>query len=261
MNDANLSIVSMKKSLRLSEIREYLRTEGFLEVADLSKRFGVSEFTIRRDLSELENAGYLTRTYGGAVANDSYLFEMTFEAKMAEFSEEKARIGRAAAALVGDGDTILLDSGSTTLQVAKHLRDRDITVVTNDIIVAGELAKTRNVNVVVTGGVLWKASRSLIGPQTIEFIRGLRVTTVFLGVVGVSVVSGVTCLDMIEAETKEAMVDCANTVVVLADRSKMGRNGLGPIASLDAVDLIITDRDAPQDIVERLREVVKVSLV
>lgn len=253
--------VSMRKSQRLSKIREYLRTEGFLEVADLSKRFGVSQFTIRRDLSELENAGYLTRTYGGAVANDSYLFEMSFEAKVAEFSDEKARIGQAAAALVGDGDTILVDSGSTTLQVAKHLRDKDTTVVTNDIIIAGELVKTRNLNVVVTGGVLWKASRSLIGPQTIEFIRGLRVDMVFLGVVGVSVVSGVTCPDLIEAETKKAMVDCANKVVVVADRSKLGRNGLGLIASLNAVDLIITDRDARQDIVEPLRELVKVSMV
>ena len=247
---------------RQQAIANYLTQKGFTTVAELCEKFSVSEMTIRRDLDELQNQGLLKRTYGGATATESGFFEVSLRAKMTQYVEEKARIGSAAAELVEDDQTVILSGGTTTYQVAKNLvNHKRITMVTNAINIASDLLVCSQLNVLVAGGILSKSSACLIGPQTNAFLKDVRGDILFLGVEGIHVDGGLMVPDVIEADTNRALVKAARKIVVVADHSKLGRNALFTIAPIDEVDLIITDRDAPQEFVEQIRECTKIILV
>jgi DeoR/GlpR family transcriptional regulator of sugar metabolism len=246
---------------RQQAIVSYVAKRGFASVAELGRMFSVSEMTIRRDLSQLAREGLLRRFYGGASATDSTFFEISFRAKLSQFAEEKERIGRAAAHLVHESETVLMDSGSTTLQVARALKDKRITVVSRCVSAATELSTGLSVRVLLPGGMLRKESLSLIGPETEAYFRDLRVDKLFLGVEGVDVQGGVTVPDPVEASAKRAMVKAAQQTIVVADHSKLGRNVLCTIIPLGAVDVLVTDSGAEPDILERLREHVRVLVV
>jgi DeoR/GlpR family transcriptional regulator of sugar metabolism len=243
---------------RRKVIINFLAEHGFVSVAELCQLISVSEMTIRRDLADMEKQGLVQRTRGGATITESAFFQISFKAKLTQFVEEKGRIGQAAAAMVRDGDVVILDSGSTTLQVAKHLKDKRITVVTNALSIASELLDCPQIEIHVAGGLLKKLPVNLIGPQTTNFFRKVRADKLFLGVEGVDVNGGLTVPDVLEAPVKQAMIGSAKQIIVVADHSKLGRNNLSTILPLAKADFLITGREAAAETVERLGEHIKV---
>ncbi len=244
----------MHRSERQMAILEYLNQETTASVAVLSQKFNVSEMTIRRDLDWLEDQGYLRRIYGGAMATDLASFALAFQARAEQFLEEKKRIGRAVAEMIQHGESVILDAGTTVLQVAKHLRDKHITVVTNSLPVLLELSPITTIEVFMIGGVFSRSALATVGTQVGEFLKKIWVDKLFLGVEGVDVSSGLTVPDVLEAHNKKCMIQSANKVYVLADHSKLGRSALHSIVPLSDVDVIVTDNGASEEMVARLKE-------
>ncbi len=246
---------------RQKKIKDYLVKNGFASVDELGKVFNVSGMTIRRDLDELQRQGLIQRPYGGAMDTERAFFEMSFRAKAGQFAEEKERIGKACADLVQNGDTVFIDSGTTTYQVARFIKDKIITVVTNSLNIALELATSPTVDIQVTGGILRKGSLNVYGPQTEIFLNQIRANKVFIGVEGVDLDSGITVPDPINAQNKQSIIKISKLTYVVADHSKLGRNTASHIAPLEAVDLIISGKEADPEILKQLSKKVNVKLV
>lgn len=223
-----------------------------VRVSDLSRVLRVSEASVRRDLRDLEHAGLLTRTHGGAMGPRTAAFEPSLTQKEDQYRAEKAAIGRLAAEMVQDGEVVMLDAGSTTLAIARQLRSRrSLTVVTNSLVVASELAGSR-VELVVAGGSLRPHTRALVGPLAETALSGLQVDRLFLGANGVDLRKGITTPNLAEARTKRAMVDSAAEVVVVADHSKLGRLAFSVVCGLDRLRALVTDDAAPASFTQAL---------
>lgn len=239
---------------RRARIVEIIRKNGQVVVADLAALFRVSEETVRRDLRVLEKQGVLQRNYGGAILAEDSPGVPPLEERQMVHRAEKERIGAAAVGLLGSARVVLLDAGSTTLQVARQLRDRrGLTVVTNDLGIADELRGAEGVDVLVTGGQLKRHSRSLVGPDTVAAIRRYHVDVAFLGTSGLTLGRGLTTSDVLEAEVKSAMIAAAGRVVVVSDSSKFGKNNLVAFARIADVHVLVTDAGIPPDAAEALR--------
>jgi DeoR family transcriptional regulator of aga operon len=244
----------VRQADRLSVVLEKLSEGGTVGVAELGRELGVSAATIRRDLEFLEGQRLLMRTHGGAVAQ-GVLYELPLRYKGARHQEEKRRIARAAAALVSDGAAIGLTGGTTTTEVARALVDRQrLTVVTNALNIASELAVRPNLKLVVTGGVARSESYELVGPLAEQSLAGLNLDIVFLGVDGVAPGFGLTTHHEVEAHTNLALIDRAHRVVVVADSSKIGRAAFARICSIDRVHALITDTAADPDMLRTLTD-------
>jgi DeoR family transcriptional regulator of aga operon len=231
----------MRQAQRLSEILERMSNGGSVGVSDLSGELGVSAATIRRDLELLEEQRLLTRTHGGAVAH-GVTYELPLRYKGARHQEEKRRIARAAAELVAEGAAVGLTGGTTTTEVAKALVDRSrLTVVTNALNIASELAVRPNLKLVVTGGVARSESYELVGPLAEASLAGLNLDVVFLGADGISPEVGLTTHHEVEAHTDLSLIERARRVVVVADSSKIGKTAFAQICPIDAVHDLITD--------------------
>jgi DeoR family transcriptional regulator, aga operon transcriptional repressor len=238
---------------RLSAILEQLSADGSLSVSDLSAGLGVSAATIRRDLELLERQRLLSRTHGGAVPQ-GVLYELPLRYKSARFHEEKLRIAREAAERVADGWAIGLTGGTTTTEVARALVERQrLTVVTNALNIASELAVRANLKLVVTGGVA-RESYELVGPIAEASLAGLNLDMVFLGVDGISPDAGLTTHHEVEAHTDLALIDRARNVTVVADSSKIGRVAFARICGMSRVDELITDSEADRAAVAAIEE-------
>lgn len=236
-------------SERRHHIATMLRGLGSVQVASLSRRFSVSTQTIRKDLHYLAGRGVAVRTYGGAIAAETVSTgaETGVSHKQTIRIREKQAIGKAAAALVQSGDSIILDSGTTTLEIAKCLpRDRDITVVTNDYGILAALADRSDVEVVLLGGRLRRKSMAFYGSQTEDSMSGLAVDKLFLGVDGFDVERGVTTHFEAEASLNRRMADVAREIVAVTDSTKFGRVCLHRILGVGEIDLLITDVEAPE---------------
>jgi DeoR family fructose operon transcriptional repressor len=249
---------------RKTRILEELRSNGSISTSELKRVLGLSEITIRRDLTKLESLGLVQRVHGGAVrVSSGSAMELSFFEKCKTNLDDKRRIGQRASEMVSMGDTLMLDAGTTTLQVAKHIKDKmGIHVVTNSIYILLELAEASTVEVSLTGGDLRKISRSLIGPLAVSSISAINVDKVFLGATGISIEQGLTSPNMIEAQTKSAMIHVAKNVILVADHTKFGKTTLGKFAKLEDIQMLITDKKAPSGmiraIVKRGVEVVQV---
>jgi len=242
-------------------IKDFLVEKGFVSIAELGLRFAVSEMTIRRDLDELEGQGLIQRTYGGAVSSEPVFFEMSFQAKATQWAGEKFRIGQAAAGMIQEGQTVILDSGTTTDQVARNLKNMRLTVITSAMNVVSELNKHSKIEVLVAGGLLRKGLLYLSGPQTSDFMRTIRADVVYLAVEGVDMRAGLTVPDMYNADNKRSMVQAAQRVVVLADHSKLGRISTSSIIPIEQASLLITGQEADEKLVADLRKFIEVRLV
>lgn len=243
---------------RRHRIKEILLKDGRVRVADLVVAFSVSDETIRRDLDQLADEGIVQRSHGGAVLADHVQTAIAaippVHQRTLQFSAEKDTIGRAAAALVEDGQMVIIDAGSTTWNVARHLANcREVTVITNSLDVAQECAKNPNLNIHLTGGRLIPRSMCLVGPQAEADLRRYHAHLSILGATGISLDKGFACTDIFEAETKRAMAASAERVVVVADHSKLQKRGLVSFASLDDVDLLITTALADPAIVAEFK--------
>ncbi len=244
----------MRQAERLSAILERLSSDGSLGVTDLSSALGVSSATIRRDLQLLEGQRLLSRTHGGAVPQ-GVLYELPLRYKSGRYHEEKLRIAREAASRVLDGWAIGLTGGTTTTEVARALVDRQqLTVVTNALNIASELAVRANLKLVVTGGVARPESYELVGPIAEASLAGLNLDIVFLGVDGISPEAGLTTHHEIEAHTDQALIDRARNVTVVADSSKIGKVAFARICQMARVDELITDAEADRSAIAAIED-------
>jgi DeoR/GlpR family transcriptional regulator of sugar metabolism len=235
---------------RQAQILSLLQQQGRVSVSSLSERFGVSAVTIRNDLSELERRGELVRTHGGAILPDRDDVELAFTLRSRLHSAQKRAIGSAAAALIGDGEAIAIDASTTALQVAQHIgQRRELTVVTNSLMVAYELADADGVTVVMTGGILRPVSYSLVGEVGTTVLAEFNISTGFFGAKGFTIAEGLTDADNFEAVSKRAMVESCKQVIAVIDGSKWGQVATASFASLKQIDVVWTDRGAPPELV------------
>lgn len=222
---------------RRQEILRAVRSSA-MHVADLAESFGVSEMTVRRDLAALARDGYVERVRGGAVQVSG---EQSFDEIVVVRLDVKNRIGAAAAALVEDGQTVMIDIGTTTLQAARHLHGRRVTVVTTSMAVYEELVPDADIELILPGGVLRRNYRSLVGVLAESSLRQLRADVLFLGTSGVDDALSIWDSTMVEVPIKRAMIAAAAEVVLLADAAKFEMDGLVHVCDAGAVDRIVTD--------------------
>jgi DeoR family transcriptional regulator of aga operon/DeoR family fructose operon transcriptional repressor len=241
---------------RLDQIVSLLQREGRVSVADLSDHFGVSAVTIRNDLASLQQQGLLVRTHGGAVTRPDLNMEPpAFSLRKELHLAEKERIGRAAAALVRDGDSIALDASTTAWQIARHLKDRrELTVVTNGLFVALEFLDSPGVTVVMPGGSLRAASASLVGELGACILERYHVQKGFFGAGGFTLEEGLTDTNQYEVELKQRMVERSKEVIAIVDSSKWGQVTFASLASVAQLDRIFSDNAAPAEMVADLRQ-------
>jgi DeoR family transcriptional regulator of aga operon len=242
-----------RRAERISEILDRLGEKGSVDVPDLAAEFGVSLATIRRDLQLLAEQKLLERTHGGATALD-VAYELPVRYRTGQRRGQKRDIARLAVSQIPLGAVVGLTGGTTTTEVARQLAVRDsLSVVTNALNIAAELALRPRFKVVVPGGVARPHSYELVGLWSDQALRTINIAVAVVGVDGVDVDAGITTHDEVEAQTNAALLARARRVVVVADSTKLGRAHLARIAGLDQIDELITDADAPPDELERLR--------
>jgi DeoR family transcriptional regulator, fructose operon transcriptional repressor len=230
----------MLRENRHEKLLRLLREEGVLPIGQIAQRLGVSEATARRDLNDLGNAGRLRRVYGGAVARDPV--ERPFAEEAAEDLADKEAIARRAAATVEDGEVVLLDIGTTTLQLARRLHGRKITVVTSNLAVYEELRDDAEVTLVLLGGQVRPNYRSLVGHLTSACLAALYADRLFLGTSGVLPDGRVLDTTEVEVPVKQAMLDSARQVVLLAAAKKFPGTGTARICGPQDIDVLITNQ-------------------
>jgi len=230
---------------RRLKIAEIINRGDSVKVSQLAKKFNVSESTIRRDLDELEKSGVILRTHGGAVSKGINRLEATFIEKQDKYAEEKDKIGKIAAEEIKDGDTIILDSGTTTWHVPKYIEAKNITIITNSIALAYELSNRNDIKVINTGGFIRSNTKAQVGPIAERTIKQFRVDKVFLGANGVSLKFGITTPTLEEASVKQSMIDVANKVYLLVDESKFEQVYFSWICDLNDIDYLVTNKERP----------------
>ena len=240
---------------RRRSILETLHRDGRVLVTELAKQFRTSQITIRKDLEVLDSQGVIQRTHGGALpVQAGALLDPTLREKEKLHRKEKTHIATAAAKLVEEGESVLLDSGTTTTAIARALKDaRKLTVITNATNIAAELAGT-NIEVILTGGTLRKNSFSLVGPLAEQTLRQLRADILFLGVDGFDTKAGLFTPNVLEAQVNRIMVEIASRTIAVCDSSKFGRRSLCNIGPLTAVHQVITDKNISKHDLKNLRE-------
>lgn len=241
---------------RREKILQKLNGQNIVKVKDLAAEFEVSETTIRRDLSALEEKGIIVRDYGGAIKvdQDSTAFEPPYDLKKNEHPEEKRKIGRLAASFIKQGDTIILDSGSTTLEVAKAINpDLSLTVVTNDLKVAMVIVEKPNMELIVLGGKHRKGVYTLQGNIAERTVADFKVNRTFLGADALDE-RGVSNVNTEEVPLKQLMVKAGEKVTVVTDHSKFGKRAFANVCNLKEIDSMITDTLPPDKILKKYEE-------
>ena len=228
---------------RRALIEQRVLDNGEIDFATLAAELGVSEMTIRRDVEALELKGVLRRVMGGAISVGSAAAEPSFDARAALAATEKAHIASAVVDLLQPSETVIIDSGSSALAVAREIRARHLplTVVTPSLLVATELSSESDTDVYVTGGQLRPGELSLIGPGAQESLERFNASTFVMGVAGVDGTAGVTDYHYAEAHVKRAAARSAQRIIVVADSSKLGKVQLVSIADLSELDTLVTD--------------------
>ncbi|MFZ5815843.1 MAG: DeoR/GlpR family DNA-binding transcription regulator [Bacillota bacterium] len=240
---------------RRSIILQQLQQTGAVQVGKLSEELGVTEVTVRRDLAAMERMGLLLRYHGGAVLPHAMVQDVPFESKLHDREADKARIAAAAAALVPDGSTIALAAGTTVAAVARALKGKTgLTVVTNAVNVAWEVATLPQIHLVVSGGRVREGSLCMVGPTAEHALREVAVDIAFVGVNGISREFGFTTPNQEEAQIHRLMLSRARHAVIVSDSSKFGRVAFARIASPHQIQTLITDDQAPPNLVEELRQ-------
>jgi DeoR/GlpR family transcriptional regulator of sugar metabolism len=242
---------------RQQHIARIVEENGRALVADLTARFGVSSVTIRKDLRVLETEGRVERAHGGALAPGRSRPERAFEVRERLQREEKEQIGATAAALVVDGESIALDASTTALAMARHLKARGgwvhLTVITNGLRIASELAGHPGITVAMPGGfVRWEAL-SVVGPLGKGLLENVNIQKAFMGAAGYTIETGLSDATDDEAQIKRLIVDEASEVVALIDHTKWGRSAFATFCSTDRLTAVVTDAGAPADIADELR--------
>ncbi len=230
---------------RRQRVLDLITQRGFASLADLSGAVGVSDSTVRRDLEYWEQQGLIRRTHGGAAfVGDPTAFP-ALEERSASQLEEKRAIARAVAGRINEGDTVLLDGGTTTLEVARLLVGRSLQVVTNSLPIAQLFASRRETDLVILGGYVYPRTGVALGPLTVRMMEDLHVHQVIMSVGGITA-RGLFNSNLLLVETERQMMRCSDEVVVVADHTKIGRPALAYLCELDAIDTLIVDSGLTQ---------------
>ena len=241
---------------RRRRILEILEAQERVTVEELVGRFSVSAVTIRGDLDALAAAGAVIRSHGGALKRIDAPEDVPITVKETLHHAEKVRIGHAAAHMIKDGETIMFDSGTTTMEIArqiKFLKVKALNVITNALNVAMELTSLPHVRLIMIGGILRQMSYSLSGPHAEQALKGLYADRLFLGVDGLDPEIGLMTPDVLEAQLNAVMIQVSREVVVVADSTKFQRRSLSVIARVEAVHKVITDSGVTPELVTALR--------
>lgn len=242
MSETGRSTHYFTGDMRRDKILEMIQEDGHVKVTDLSHIFKVSEVTVRQDLERLDNEGIIVREHGGAYLKSVSSQVRSFTLQQRDNTEKKILIGRKAAGLVSNGDTIILDSGTTTTELAKNLAGKkDLTIITNALNIAVMLGGEPSINVIMTGGEFKAPTLSLTGQKAAAFFNDLHVDKLFLATAGISLKSGLTYPSISDLVVKKAMIDAADVVYLLADSTKIGKSSLASLGALSLVDYLITD--------------------
>jgi len=227
---------------RKDKILEILRDNRTVKVEQLVRIFRVSGITIRRDLERLEREGFLVRVYGGAISKEKLNYEFSFQGKLGKNKEEKEKIGKLAATFIKEGEVIFLDTGTTTLYIARELRSRkNLKVITNSLYVAYEFSSVQDIELILLGGIFRPKSLDVAGSVTEENLAKFHADKAFLGADGITP-SGLMTTDIQTANVAKTMVKLSKEVIVVTDHTKFGRNSFVIYAGLNIVDKIITDK-------------------
>lgn len=225
---------------RRKKVLELVKDRGFIALNDLAAQLDYSESTLRRDLDYWDQQGLLKRTHGGAMYTGGQLVMPALEERTSANLREKQWIAREAARRIQDGDAILLDGGTTTLEVAKQLVGRSLQIVTNSLPIANLFASSREVDLVVLGGYLFPRTGVLLGPLCVRMMDDIHVHQAILSVGGITA-KGLFNSNLLLVETERRMMRCADEVVVVADHTKLGRQALAFLCELPAIDTLIVD--------------------
>jgi DeoR/GlpR family transcriptional regulator of sugar metabolism len=240
---------------RQNQILQLIEQQQRLSVADIVEQFTVSEATARRDLEVLTSLGKVQRVHGGAIALTQAPPEQPILQRQDEQAQEKVRIGQAAAALVKDGETVFLGSGTTVLEAARALRGRrSLTVITNSLPVVNALAGTEGMTIICLGGMLRDSELSFIGHITEQALAEVRADKVILGTRAISVEHGLTHEYLPETMTDRAILKAGREIIVAADHTKFGRAATVLLAPLESVHTIVTDKETSQDFIDAVQE-------
>ena len=243
---------------RRSAILQLLKDDSSVNVSELSKRFGVSEVTIRKDLRILKERKLLVRVHGGAIMGASSMADEVEERhvnfKRLVNTREKEAIGRAAAAHIKNGDTILVDSGTTALEVVKNLhRFDDLTIISNSLTAVLEALKYKRFRVILLGGTVRESSMSIVGPLAESNLKLFYCDKLFLGVDSFSVETGLSTPSVEEASTNQVMISRAREVIAVFDSSKVNKRALAFIAETEKIHTVITDNNLPANVKRQLK--------
>jgi len=240
---------------RKQEIVNSVNAKGEVLVQDLCDEFGVSPATIRNDLNELERLGMLLRTHGGAVSNAKAVgFELTSMDKENHNLEQKRAVAKVALDYIKSGTVIVIDTGTTTLELAKALKlaNKKVTVITNDLLIATTLEQSSEVEVVLIGGTVRSGFHCTTGSTAIKMMQNLHVDIAFIATNGINIERGLSTPDMDTANMKSCMIEIAQKTILVTDSSKIGLDALASFAEVADIDMIITDDGAKEEFVKEV---------
>jgi DeoR/GlpR family transcriptional regulator of sugar metabolism len=254
----NNDVSNLHAGERRARIIQQVVQDGRVLVSDLVKRYKITEASIRRDLILLEADHRLKRVHGGAVSVPGNFRTDTFVEKAKLHIEAKESIGQAAVQMINHGDVLLLASGTTTMQVVRHIppnlrMNNLITLVTTSVSIAQEVLAWPSPNLTILGGLYLPDYQATIGPQTIELLKEITADVAFLGADGLTLEGGATTANVLIAEVDRMMVERARKTVLVVDSSKIGQAGFVPIKPINSFNVLITDSDAPPDFVDAAR--------
>jgi DeoR/GlpR family transcriptional regulator of sugar metabolism len=231
---------------RQAKIIDLLREQNFIDSRTLTERFAISVATARRDLAELEEAGLLRRTHGGAVSINQVAQDKTNAARLVWKQAEKAAIASVVSDMIADGDTVLFDAGTTALEVAKKVAGRSsLTFISNGLDIIAELTRGEGQNIYSVGGEYTETNRSFWGPLAEQFIRQFNVDKLILNAASIDVDRGLICtVSPVNASVARAMIEVSRRVIVVADHSKFTKSSLSVTAKIEDVGVIVTDAGA-----------------
>ena len=240
---------------RRKDILTWILEQGRVSVSELSLHYGVSEVTIRADLQALENQELILRTHGGAIPNTPEFSDIALKKRIEKQVEEKSRIGEAAALKISNGETIFLDSSTTTLAVARQLKNvTDLTAITNSLAITQQLMEFNGISILLIGGLVLRDDASTYGWPATDILRNMTIQKGFFGAHGIDLYHGLTDLSPAVAEVKKAVLSKCQEVIAVLDATKWGKVGLASFASLNEINTIITGQTAPAHLLKQLSD-------
>ncbi len=240
---SDLQSIPTQAEGRQAKIVELLREQNFVDLKTLTERFEVSVATARRDLVELEEAGFLRRTHGGAVSINQVAQDATNSARLVWKQSEKASIAATVVGMIADGDTILLDAGTTALEVAKKLAGRkNLTIISNGLDIVAELTRQGDHTIYSVGGEYTDTNHSFRGPLAEQFIRQFNVDKLILNAASIDVDRGLVCtVEPVNASVAKAMIEVSRRTIVVADHSKFAKSSLSVVGKIEDIGIVVTD--------------------